>query len=68
MFLANIGYANQHGGFGDPHNQGNFGPFQICYSVGISFCGGHWGGFQTRGKIDADVINKILIELCFFVI
>ena len=37
------------GSFSDPHNQGNFGPFQICYDYGISVCGGG-GPFKTRGK------------------
>ena len=39
----------------DPQQQGNFGPFQTCYDYGnqygISVCGGHPGGFQTRGKL-----------------
>ena len=37
------------GGFSDHHNNGNFGPFQVCYGYGISVCGGYPGGFQTRG-------------------
>ena len=40
----------------DPHERGNFGPFQICYDYGISVCGGYPGGFQTRGK------NKVYLR------
>ena len=50
----------------DPHGQGNFGPFQICYDYGISVCGGYPGGFQTRGKTktpyDNDMTAFIYIE------
>ena len=47
QFLHFLGF---YATFNDPHNQGNFGPFQICYDFGISVCGGYPGGFQTRGK------------------
>lgn len=45
MFCIIIGFHFNS----DPHAQGNFGPFQICYDYGISVCGGYPGGFQTRG-------------------
>ena len=43
----------------DPHGQGNFGPFQICYDYGISVCGGYPGGFQTRGKTKTPYENDM---------
>ena len=43
----------------DPHGQGNFGPFQICYDYGISVCGGYPGGFQTRGKTKTPYDNDM---------
>lgn len=45
----------------DPHGQGNFGPFQICYDYGISVCGGYPGGFQTREFIKVAGACSILV-------
>jgi len=48
------------GSFSDPHNQGNFGPFQICYDYGISVCGGG-GPFKTREFIKVAGACSLLV-------
>jgi hypothetical protein len=48
------------GSFSDPHNQGNFGPFQICYDYGISVCGGG-APFKTREFIKVAGACSLLV-------
>ena len=64
LFVAQVSHFG--GGFSDPHSEGNFGPFQICYGYIITHCaGGRPGGFQTWRKTLKICLCVLMADLVF---